>query len=1359
MRFTLDPGGDVDVPDGATLGRCRPALARLTGARELTDAVLTVDGTPLPDDHVAGADPWVTGSVLSLRRTSPDAVRRAVVAPWHVAVVAGPDAGLVAVPGRDGTVVVARRAAGTSGVGQTAGGKTAVGSAVVGSTAVGSAAVGSPTVGGAAVGSPAVGGRAVGSTAVGSTEDQPGRLDLTDPTVSRSPVTVRLRGGRGRRTRWRVTGPLPAGTGRRAGRPGYRVPGGTGSTRGRSVRAEQRVHLGESTLVVRGPATQWAPEPTSASDGTEADATRERSPAPPAASSSGPGAHGAAWWAPLLVSAGLALALRNPVFLMLGAAGPLGVGLPLALRRLRTLRRPVPPGEPRLGSDAALTAVRAAAGALPVEPAWWALARDGLAVVGPPEVRQAVARALVGGAVAHRDVQLCVLTAPRWGTSWAWCRWTATRRLPDGSPGAARDAAALGTPSPEGTRRLVLADESHRERADLHRWWMRRRPGQDAIVLLEAPGVALPAWCRWVLRVGEEGAVLEGPTGTARVQAPSASLHWAEQHARRVLAHAPGEDAPDRVGRPVGHGPGTRLPRRIALADLLPTEVGDVARRWAASGAAPAATLSVPLGLGGAGAEPHPVKVDLLTDGPHALVAGTTGAGKSELLQTWILGMALRHPPTALALVLVDYKGGASFGPCADLPHVAGQVTDLDVVEATRALDGLRAELLRRERLLAARGVPDVEALRRRGGEVPPRLVVVVDEFRTLSEELPDFVPGLVRLAAQGRSLGIHLVLATQRPAGAVSAQMRANLALRICLRVADAADSSDVVEIPDAAALPADRPGLAVLRRGPGAPELVQTAWAALPPGGWEPPSRDGTVRARWAPPWEAEGVRPSDEGTPPAAVEQTRALVEACRRTTRETGLTGPAPVWLPPLPVSLTGEDLPDEDPPHGGRGLPLGMTDLPAVQARGVLRWSSGVLVVAGRPGSGRTTALRTVAAAALHRGWVVHAVEAGATRDGFWSELAEHPCLGTVVGADDPRRLARLLTLLARPTSDGPILLLVDDVGAVERGLDLLPRGAASGLLDPLLREGRHRGLAVTVAGAPADLARVLPYATDRLVLAVNDPHEDTLLGVPRELAGGRPVPGRGVHLGSAGHVRCQVALPLEPQDLPPAAAPDGAAGPPLRLAPLALRAVRHDATPSPWRPALGPGGDAATTVLVDVHRGALVVGPAGSGRSTTLATLTQGLRAAGQVVVPVARSDSRSRLLGAPPGSVVVIDDLDVLLQADPEADELLRRWATAAEAGDPTVPRVVAAARTDRVVTAYRGGLAALRTGSSIVVLSPATPGSADVAGVDLSLAVDPVRPRHPGRGVLVQDGRLTPVQVAVPAASGSGCAPPVSP
>jgi S-DNA-T family DNA segregation ATPase FtsK/SpoIIIE len=179
------------------------------------------------------------------------------------------------------------------------------------------------------------------------------------------------------------------------------------------------------------------------------------------------------------------------------------------------------------------------------------------------------------------------------------------------------------------------------------------------------------------------------------------------------------------------------------------------------------------------------------------------------------------NPPEALTFVLVDYKGGSAFRECARLPHTVGLVTDLDAHLVSRELDSLGAELKRRERLLAYAGAKDLEdyvALRSHDSQdhhaLPaiPRLVIVIDEFAGLVAELPDFVPGLVGIAQCGRSLGIHLVLATQRPTGVVSPEIRANTALRICLRVTDDAESRDVLDAPDAARIP--RSELRALRR-----------------------------------------------------------------------------------------------------------------------------------------------------------------------------------------------------------------------------------------------------------------------------------------------------------------------------------------------------------------------------------------------------------------------------------------------------------------------------------------------------------------------------------------------------------------
>ena len=246
-----------------------------------------------------------------------------------------------------------------------------------------------------------------------------------------------------------------------------------------------------------------------------------------------------------------------------------------------------------------------------------------------------------------------------------------------------------------------------------------------------------------------------------------------------------------------------------------------------------------------------PVVVDLAVDGPHALVAGTTGAGKSELLQTLVCSLALANRPDELTFLLVDYKGGAAFRGCAGLPHVVGVVTDLDGHLTTRALTSLTAELRRRERLLAAEGVSSLEAYQRLRASQPalsavPRLVIVIDEFRVLAEELPDFVHGLVRLAAVGRSLGVHLVLATQRPGGIVSADIRANVSLRIALRVRDRTDSVDVLDAPDAASIDASTPGRASLRGATTPLTRFQSARVTGGPGEGGPPDGDAGTRAR---------------------------------------------------------------------------------------------------------------------------------------------------------------------------------------------------------------------------------------------------------------------------------------------------------------------------------------------------------------------------------------------------------------------------------------------------------------------------------------------------------------------------------
>ena len=232
------------------------------------------------------------------------------------------------------------------------------------------------------------------------------------------------------------------------------------------------------------------------------------------------------------------------------------------------------------------------------------------------------------------------------------------------------------------------------------------------------------------------------------------------------------------------------------------------------------------------------------------LVGGTTGSGKSQFLQTLVASLALGSTPQALNFVLIDYKGGATFQPCRDLPHVSGYLTDLDEHLGRRALTALQAEARYREWLITEKGgCPDIETYWAAGEPYGtlPRLLVIADEFRFLKESLPDVLKGMTDLAARGRTLGIHLVLATQSPAKAINEDIRDNTKLRVCFRVEEKVASA-VIDIPDAAEIdPAcgDAASRASPRRGgavPGRPAAARRpARQARSPAGAAP--RDGAA------------------------------------------------------------------------------------------------------------------------------------------------------------------------------------------------------------------------------------------------------------------------------------------------------------------------------------------------------------------------------------------------------------------------------------------------------------------------------------------------------------------------------------
>lgn len=244
-------------------------------------------------------------------------------------------------------------------------------------------------------------------------------------------------------------------------------------------------------------------------------------------------------------------------------------------------------------------------------------------------------------------------------------------------------------------------------------------------------------------------------------------------------------------------------------------------------------SLAAPLGVK---AKNQLVELDLneKAHGPHGLVAGTTGSGKSEILQTYILSMALHFHPYDVAFMIIDFKGGGMVNQFRSLPHLVGAITNIDGKEIDRSLQSIRAELKKREQLFAEFKVNHIDAyirLFRQGiAVIPlPHLILIVDEFAELKMEQPEFMKELISTARVGRSLGVHLILATQKPSGVVDPQIWSNSRFKLCLKVQSREDSNEVLKNPLAAEI--REPGRAYLQIGNNEVlELFQSAYSGAP-------------------------------------------------------------------------------------------------------------------------------------------------------------------------------------------------------------------------------------------------------------------------------------------------------------------------------------------------------------------------------------------------------------------------------------------------------------------------------------------------------------------------------------------------
>ena len=1067
------------------------------------------------------------------------------------------------------------------------------------------------------------------------------------------------------------------------------------------------------------------------------------------------------------------------------------------LRAGVTVRTPagVPPRtEPPVLDDAPIAIPLAVAGVL--------------GVAGPRDMVVGVARSVVGQlAVMHspRDLSIVVLAPGDRSVDWAWLRWLPHVAPSDGQDcrallgfddaqvaarvdelGAlldARHAAAGPTTAPwSGPRTVVVLDgaEELRSTPAVARLLADGPRFGIYAVCLAGAAESLPHECGARAMVhGEVGTLLTveiADTEPIHATVDAVSSSWAERVARALAALS--DATPDQGG--------ATLPSSVRLLDLLCGDLDpeSVVAQWATAADAPRATLGV--GSGG------PVEIDLRRDGPHAVVAGTTGSGKSELLQTLVASLALGSRPDQMSFVLVDYKGGAAFGECARLPHTVGLVTDLDDHLTRRALASLTAELERRERALAAASCASLDdAIRVGRARDLPRLVIVVDEFATLVEELPDFVRGLVGVAMRGRSLGVHLVLATQRPAGAVSADIRANIGLRIALRMADAADSVDVLDVRDAAALPRRTPGRALARRAGEALEPFQaarvTGSAAL---------ASGPRVLDWH--WQRLGDPLPPEGAEaPDAQSDLARILEVTTAAAARLGTEPARSPWLPPLPAQISHDELIAAVREHRPTFLPFGVADRPREQSREVVGLDldrGGHLLVVGTPRSGRTTALRAVAASIAARTTTsdvhLHVIDGG----GSLRSIDALPHCGAVVSSDQVDRIDRLLTrlrdevrrrsaLLARQgipdlaaqrdvAAHGEqlpyLVLMIDRWESLTEALDDLDGGRLTDAVVDLVRSGAAVGVRVVVAGDRSVLTgRLATLVPDKLVLRLADRGDFALAGLAaRELPDEMP-PGRAVQVGTAAEVQVGWAASVPPVEAVAPGAPL-----PFRVDALPERVGYDPALLAPeaaarlWVP-VGMGGDELGPIGVDLSAdgSAMVVcGPPRTGRSTTLVTIARSLLDRGERVVLVAPRASPLRRLSARPGvlgmitTATAMDDLhslladmpdpltvlvdDVELLTDTPVGQALEWYAKQirdAERG------LVVAGTTSELLSAFRGVAVEARKHRLGVLLCPESTVDGDVLNARLPRSV--VGARIPGRGVLVRHGALTAVQVPIAA------------
>lgn len=774
----------------------------------------------------------------------------------------------------------------------------------------------------------------------------------------------------------------------------------------------------------------------------------------------------------------------------------------------------------------------------------------GIAITGDVGRARGTARSMVlQGAVfrAPSELKIVVLGSADSESSWSWTRWLPHCRWESDEP-----FALVGSdPSSVGARLAELRDLIKRRQDHL----LQRRDSSfvpavlvvydevsnllpdAADILREGPTVGVyavtidaqhvPDGCNASVSLGTEGddSVIE-QAGVAPV--------------RDVLADEVAPTACELVARClapmklIGEAAAAELPQQLRLLDVLgidgtsSTQIADLWRQRSRQ-------MSTPVGVSRQGT----LEIDLTRDGPHGIVAGMSRSGKSEFLKTLIGSLAATNHPDDLAFLFIDFKGGNDYRLAAQLPHTVDLATQLDSTGFERALRLLDAELGRRQQLAGTLHASTIEGYwaAQAQSTTPtttlPRLLVIADEFAELVQRNPEQIERLVSVARLGAAYGVHLLLATQQPSGVVSAQIDANAPLRVCFRTADTQQSTEILGSAEAAAIVERHRGRGYKRAHGAPPTEFQCARVGN--------ARPGTSAA--APPsanpwtWAVAGRIPPDAGRigeVPDPETDLADLVAGIRDAAAASGWHENAVPWPKTLPAIVPLESL-----PLTGDAIPFAVADDPDQQATVPLPivLGGGPVGLAGAPGSGRTTALRTLAVSAAQsfsvRDLHVYVIDYRGSGLGVLRQL---PHTGGVSNAD-PEVAARIVEHLEQelrvrrgafdtsgassldehnrslPTEDRLpwLLLLVNGWEVLHEDAQTAAGSAQHDRLIGLLSSGSRFGLQVVIAGdrwaASGRAGRVMGQ---RLSLRFEVDSDYDAVGVPLRAIPSAMPPGRAI---------------------------------------------------------------------------------------------------------------------------------------------------------------------------------------------------------------------------------------------------------